>query len=280
MTRNMITSESLPVKRSLFADYWLSVFIAILVAVSSAAGLLYPKSIYPTEELYQSFLPNDIINLLIGLPVLLVSIWLTRRGKLVGLLFWPGALFYMVYNYLVYLVSMPVNVFYFVFPVLVIGSLVLSIRLLMSLDGAEISQKLTGKVPEKFGGGVMVLFGVGFIARVVMMVINSVTNQVAMPITEVGLHLADVVFSVAFLVGGIQLWRRRIFGYLAGLGLLFQASMLFVGLIGVLLIQPLLIGGDVSWGDIAAVFLMGFVTFIPFGLFVGGVNRVSLNVKN
>lgn len=275
MTRNMITTESLPVKRSLLSEYWISMFLAVLIAVSSITSLIFSTAIYPTDELYQSFFPNDIINLLIGLPVFLVSIWLTRRGKLVGMLFWPGALFYMVYNYLVYLVSMPVNAFYVVFPVLVIGSLLLSVRLLMNLDGEEVTQKLTGKVPEKFGGGVMVVFGVGFIARVVMMVADSVTNQVAIPLTEVGLHLADVLFSVAFLVGGIQLWRRRTFGYLAGLGLLFQASMLFIGLIGVLLIQPMLIGGEILWGDIAAVFLMGFVTFIPFGLFVRGVSRAS-----
>ena len=28
---------------------------------------------------------------------LLVSMWLTRRGKLIGLLCWPGALFYVLY---------------------------------------------------------------------------------------------------------------------------------------------------------------------------------------
>jgi hypothetical protein len=34
-----------------------------------------------------------VVNLLLGAPAL------TRRGRLLGLLFWPGGLFYATYNY-------------------------------------------------------------------------------------------------------------------------------------------------------------------------------------
>ena len=39
--------------------------------------------------------------------LLLGSLWLTSRGSLIGLLFWPGMLFYALYWYVLYLTGAP-----------------------------------------------------------------------------------------------------------------------------------------------------------------------------
>jgi len=83
--------------------------IALLTAIVSIAGLLSPDQVYPTEELQQSFVPTDVINLFIGFPILLGSMWLAHRGKLIGLSFWPGALFFVFYHYLVYIFALPLS---------------------------------------------------------------------------------------------------------------------------------------------------------------------------
>ena len=103
-------STSLPTRRNLTLIYALSFVIAILMAVASLTGLLYRTVVYPTDELLESFVPTDVVNLLIGLPILLGSMGLARRGRLIGLLLWPGALFFVLYNYMVYLFAMPLNV--------------------------------------------------------------------------------------------------------------------------------------------------------------------------
>jgi hypothetical protein len=38
------------------------------MAVASLAGVLFQSTVYPIEELRQSFAANDVVNLLIGLP--------------------------------------------------------------------------------------------------------------------------------------------------------------------------------------------------------------------
>jgi hypothetical protein len=81
----------LPIKRSLTLAFALSLVVALLVAGGSLAGLLFQGSLYPTQELRRSFVANDAVNLFIGLPILLGALWLSRRGRLIGLLFWPGA---------------------------------------------------------------------------------------------------------------------------------------------------------------------------------------------
>jgi hypothetical protein len=93
-------SASLPITRTLTLVYVVSLIIALIITVSSVAGLLYRTSIYPAGEPLYSFAATDVINLVVGLPALLGSMWLARRAKLVGLLCWPGALLYSLYVHL------------------------------------------------------------------------------------------------------------------------------------------------------------------------------------
>jgi len=75
------------------------------MTVISLAGIVFQSSLYASDELRQSFVANDILNLVIGLPFILGSVWSARRGKWTGLLFLPGALFYIVYNYIAYSIA-------------------------------------------------------------------------------------------------------------------------------------------------------------------------------
>ena len=69
--------------------------------------MLFPSALYPAQDVRHSFVSNDVVNLFIGLPILLGSMALAQRSQLIGLLFWPGALFYTFYNYAVYTFAMP-----------------------------------------------------------------------------------------------------------------------------------------------------------------------------
>jgi hypothetical protein len=266
-------SESLPVTRDLTIAYALSIVIAAIMTIASIAGILYRDIIFPTDELLQAFLPNEVVNLIIGVPILLGSMWLARRGKLIGLLFWPGALFYVLYNYLVYVFGMPLNWAFVVYLTLLTMSLYTMTGLLASIDGKVVKGRLTGNVPERAAGGVLVVLGSLFLLLVFVEFFNALTSQLAVPTTDLGLHVTDFLISPALVIGGVLLWRREALGYVAGTGLLFQASMLFIGLIMILLLQPLLTGAVFILTDIVVTFIMGLVCFIPFVLFVRGVAR-------
>lgn len=66
--------------------------MAVLLTVLALAGLLFPQATYPNEALRQSFVADDVFNLVIGLPVLIGVLWLMRRAPLARLLGLPGAL--------------------------------------------------------------------------------------------------------------------------------------------------------------------------------------------
>jgi hypothetical protein len=271
MNTHYVDKLNLPVKRSLNSLYVSSWLIAVLMTIASAAGLLYQTPIYPTDELVLAFVPNDVVNLIIGVPILLVSMWLTRRGKLVGLLLWPGALFYVFYTYIVYIFSMPLNIGFLLHLTLVTVSGYALISLVGSINGDNVRKRLSGAVPERGGGGVLAGLGILFFLRVVSVLVDALINQTPVSATELALHVTDFLITPAWIICGISLWRREVLGYVTGLGLLFQASMLFIGLIFVLILQPIITIEQFKLVDVLVVFVMGMVCFIPFALFVRGV---------
>jgi hypothetical protein len=196
--------------------------------------------------------------------------WLVRRGKLIGLLFWPGALFYVFYTYLVYVFSMPLNVAFLLHLTLVTLSAYTMIGLVASIDGKAVQHKLTCAVPERAGGSVLAGLGILFFVRVTSVMINALISQTPVTAVELALHVSDFMITPAWVIGGVLLWRREAIGYVTGLGLLFQASMLFIGLIFILILQPFITAAQFVLSDVLVIFVMSMVCFIPFALFVRG----------
>jgi hypothetical protein len=160
-------SRGLPVTRNLTLVYVFSLVVVLLMTIASAAGLLYPAGFYPTEELQQSFVANDVVNLVLVLPILLGSMWFAWRGKLLGLLFWPGALFVVFYNAVAYVFALPLNVGFLLNLGLVTMSAYTTIGLIASIDGDVVQRRLKGAVSERIAGGVLTGLGGLFLLLVV-----------------------------------------------------------------------------------------------------------------
>ncbi len=273
--KNMNTHQDhnadLPVKGNIVLIYAATILIVILMAIVSVAGLVNRAVIYPTDELVRTFVPNDVVNLFIGLPILLGSMWLSWRDKLIGLLCWPGALFFVLYNYIAYTFAMPFNWAFLSHLSLAMLSLYALISLVASIDGKVVQERLSGAVPEKFAGGVVAGLGLLFFLRVIGVVVTALAGASILAETELAVNISDFFIVPAWVIGGILLWRRKTLGYTTGLGLLFQATMLFIALIVFLLLQPLLTATPFAVADVVVIFTMGLICFIPFALFVRGV---------
>ena len=264
-------SKWLPVKHDLKLIYGLSGLTALLMAGASIAGLVYQSSIYPTDELRLSFIPNDVVNLVIGLPFLLGSMGLAWRGKLTGLLVWPGALLYVLYNYINYLFAVPFNELFLVYLTLVMLSIYIMAALIMSIDGEIVQQRLKNAVPAKVSGGVLAGLAALFFFRVIGVVLSALSSQAILQPLNLAPLVADFIIAPAQFIGGILLWRSKTLGYVSGVGLLFQESMLFIGLIFFLILQPLLTAAPINVIDILVILIMGMVCFIPLGMFLRGI---------
>jgi hypothetical protein len=258
-------TRSLPLTRSLSPARALALIAALLMTAASLAGLLFPAGLYPAEALRRAFLSNDVVNLFIGLPILLGSMWAAHRGRLLGLLFWPGALFYVLYNYIAYAVAMPLTAPFVVYLALVALSAFGVFGLITSLDTPAVQRQLAGAVPERLAGVVLAGLGALFFLRAAGQVLAAPAGP------ELGVLVADLLTTPVWVIGGVLLWRRQALGYAAGLGLLFQGSMLFVALLVFFILQPFLTATPFPLTDFVVILVMGLVCFVPFGLFVRGV---------
>lgn len=265
-------SASLPVTRDLRLAYALSFVIALVMTVASVAGLLYQTRIYPAGETLYLFVATDVINLVVGLPILLGSMWLARRGKFIGLLCWPGALLFVLYIYVTYAIGVPFGVLFLPYLVLITLSAYTTIGLVASIAGESVRRRLAGAVPERLAGGILaglsILYGLNAIGQI----ITALTSQAPIGAAEISHWIADLTtLGPAWLVGGFLLWRRGALGYVAGAGLLLLGSILFIGIIPVIVFPALYTASPIDVGGIAQMLVMGLVCFVPFGLFVRGI---------
>ena len=259
----------LPLRRELTGVYASSLIVALSMAFASLAGLLYQTAIYPTNDLLLSFVPSDAFNLAVGLPVLLGSMWLARRGALAGLLSLPGALFYVLYMYVPYLIAVPFNLLSVLYLSLIALSAYTLIRLVASLDDEWIGQRLVAFIPARASAGILLGLAILIIIRQIAMIVSTFSSHTPVELVEIASWIADFTVAVpALLLVGIQLWRRKALGYAAGAGLLLGYGLLALSVVP-FFVQPALYGtAQLDIGGLAAILVMAMLCFIPFTLFV------------
>ena len=263
-------------KRDITLAYIMSVIIALIMCVASVAGILYGSNIYPASQVSSNF-GTDALNLVVGLPILLGSMWFARRGSLIGLLFWPGALFYVLYVYTFYILGVPFNILFLPYIALVTLSAYTIIGLVASIDGEEVRQRLSGKVPVRTTGGMFILIAILFIAVDMFLIVTTLASRSPVSSTSYASWVTDFTIQLpALLLVGILLWRHEALGYVAAPGLLVQGAVLNAGYAIVLVIEALFTSSPINAPFVALVFGIGAISFILLALFVRGAARGQL----
>lgn len=263
------TPTPLPIRRDLGPVYVSSAAIALLMALTAAVGVAFRDQVYTSEEVLLFKLPTDIFGLGVVLPLLLVSLLLATRGKLAGLLLWPGLLLYVVYIYLIFAFGVPFGATYPLYLILVALGAYTLIALVASIDAKGVRKGLAGAAPARPGGAVLIVLAVLFVAIQVPEIVGAIATRRAMEGLELAPFVGDVIVLLpAWLIGGIMLWQREPLGYLAGAPLLVLGTLLFGGLGFVLLFSALYSGFAVDWAAVAMMAAMSAVCGVPCVLFL------------
>jgi hypothetical protein len=202
---------NLPLRHGLGRAAAGSLVTGAAVVLASALGLFESAARYSASQSIPVSRGADAANLIV-VVVLLVSMWLARRGSLVALLLWPGALFYLAYAYIPYLVGAPFTPLVFGYFVVFLASVYGLTALLFALDGDSLRQRFAA-AHARTVGGILTAIGVLAYAGLVVTAIGTFDGG-ATEAAWRGHWVADwVVGTPALLLGGIMLWARRPFGY-------------------------------------------------------------------
>jgi len=201
----------------------------------NARGLYY----WDTVSMAAQMQANDLVMLILGLPLLAVSFWQTLRGSLRGRLLLTGTLGFILYTYITVTFGAAYNPLFLVYVALFSLSLFAFILSMMSFDLNSLPEKFSDQLPRKaiagllfFAAGFLTLAWVGRIAPTILGdQIPALENATSMFIQAMDLGVI-VPFCV---LAGFLLLKRSPWGYLlASIGLLkFLTMGIAVSLMGI-----------------------------------------------
>jgi hypothetical protein len=239
---------------------WLSIAAALLAVAGSIIGLSVDR-IYAglTPPFLPQALAQDLANLALASPALLILAALALRGSLRAYLLWLGVLTFTVYNYVIYTFSVPFGPLFLLW-VAVLGMCIYAlIGGLTAVDYRSVAAHYTSRravtVAAWFLLATAVLFGLLWLSEDVPALLAGVTPQsvidIALPTNPV--HVLDLAFFLpAGIAIGLLLLKRRPLAYT-----LAPAFIVFVLLTGVpILITPVVQavrGETASWGVVGPI---------------------------
>lgn len=198
----------------------LSAIIAILATVASAGGLLLDGLYQDNAFVTALWGGNDLVTLVLAVPMLIAAMTLARRGSHRALLVWLAMLNYMLYNFAFYVFAAAFNWFFLIYVALFTLSAIALIFGLARIDTREISQRFRPGTPIKLISSYLLLVGIGLSTIYVIQSLGFIIDDTLPEIVVNTGHPTSVIFAVdlsllvpVFIIGAIWLWRRQPWGY-------------------------------------------------------------------
>lgn len=246
--------------------------VAALAGVWPATGMPYPLTTFRGEEvtinargLYHwdtvsmaaQMQANDLVTLVLGLPLLAVSFWLALRGSLRGRLLLAGTLGFILYTYITMMVGAHYNALFLVYVALFSLSLFSYVLVLMSIDLVSLPRHFSDKLPRGWIAGLL-FFAAAFLSFA---------------------WLGRILPSIAGLP--LSNWEN---GGITGVPVLENTTSLFIQAMDLGLIVPVCILSGIlllrrhAWGYLLA--SVGLTKFLTLGIAVSlmGVNMARVGV--
>ena len=182
---------------------------------------IYGRGLYHYDSItvVSQGIAQDIVTLFLGIPLLIISLLLARKGLIKARLLLTGTLGYFLYTYISYTFLWMFNPFFLIYVLLMSASFFAFTLSMMSFDIELMSTSFKEKLPVKFIGGFQIFFAVAiglmWLGKIVPSLMNGTTPTGLEQYTTLVIQGIDLGFvvPVAF-VSGILILKRKNFGYL------------------------------------------------------------------
>ena len=207
----------------------LSLVLALSVTIASGAGLLMSWELYASEtaDWYAQCIGQDIADLFIALPFLIVSSWFAYRGNRKAHLVYAGVLAYVIYTFTIYCFAVHFNRLFIVYCVTLGLAAFLFAWFVLSQYARRVTISFNKTTLAKITGVYLIAIAIIFYVLWLLQVIPAnIQNIVPMEITDTGLltnpvHVIDLSICLpGILIIGILLLRKHWFAYLLAPGIL------------------------------------------------------------
>lgn len=240
---------------------------------------IYGKGIYRhmSAEVAPQGIAQDYVTLCLGIPLLLIALYLSRKGSLRGRLLLTGTLGYFLVTYLFYLVMGMYNIFFLGYVFLLSTSFFAFILSFFSFDVNALRISFSKKLPVKFTGRFLIFLACCIALLWLSIVVPPLLDGTIIPVqTEhyttlivQGLDLAILLPSAV--VSGVLFLRKKAIGYL-----LAPVYYVFLSLLITALTAKVIAMAILGYGVIPVIFIIpafAFITIICTLLILKSVNN-------
>lgn len=297
---------------------WLVPLIAILAAITAGIGLfstsgdgpfqfttlhneavdIYGKGLYrfDTPLIALGYRVSDAFTLIAGIPLLLISFWLYRRGSIRGKIMLTGTLLFFLYNFGSLAIGAAYNNLFLIYILLTMATFLGSSAMLLSFDLSTFPKLFSVRAPQRGISNFFMVSGVAlfciwlFLSIVPALLVNGVPAELGSYTTVITFVVDMGIIAPVLVSAGVLFRRSEPLGYvLSSVFLVFidtlGCSLLIMGIaqqIAGLMNIGQFIGFVVSFA-ILTLFSLGFTVALfrnvaePFPIQAAGSKLPKLN---
>jgi hypothetical protein len=200
----------------------LSLFLAALMIVAGCAGLFIP-GIYSRETAnwQAQSMGQDIVDLFLVTPVLLVTSLQAYKKNKKALLLWAGVLFYLIYTFSIYCFAVHFNQLFIVYCFILGLSSYLFLWFILSQYNEPVTAWFNEMLPARvIGIYLIVIAGIFYLLWLSQIIPANIRNTAPKELAETGLFTNPVqvldlsVYLPALIITGILLLHKHPMGLL------------------------------------------------------------------
>ncbi len=173
---------------------------------------------YDTVSTAAQMQANDLIALVVGLPLLIASTWLAFRGSLRGRLLLTGTLAFFLYTYMSMSMLTAYNSLFLVYVALFGLSLYAFILSMLSFDLADLPRHFSSRLPRGWIAAVLFAMGgflfLAWMGRIVPPLLQNTIPALENTTTLVIQAMDLVLIMPLAILSGVLLLRGTAWGYL------------------------------------------------------------------
>lgn len=225
-------------------------------SINNETVKIYGSGIYKNDSISGAAQTkaSDFVTLVLGIPLLIASLYFAARGSFRGRLMLTGTLGYFLYTYMSYTFLLTYNPLFIVYVVIMSACLYAFILSLMSFEIDKLPAMFNERLPTKLLGGFQLLVGFslcvmwcGKIAPTIFKGTIPLGLENYTTLVIQGMDLGIIV-PAAFL-SGILLIKRKPFGYLLSSVIIIKGVTMLT-CISAMIINMALMGVEMSLAEI------------------------------
>jgi hypothetical protein len=196
-----------------------SALIAALTIVAAGLGLFW-KDLYKNDTVSYAAqaVGQDLVTLVLCVPLLLIAAYFTCKGSLRGRLIWTGTVFYFLYTYASYSFLVAYNQLFLVYVALFSLSLYSFMGSILSLDikavKASVADRASVRAIALFMIFIGALLGLMWLSTIVSSLVAGQRPTMLETYTTLVIQALDLgIIMPLAIIGGLLLWKKEPWGY-------------------------------------------------------------------